>query len=69
MAGIRAMMISVALCQEAADHYSTLSRQASPSEDRAAVLKNIARTLRGLAGQLDRLASLERTVGKEGRLS
>ncbi|MCS4111657.1 acyl-CoA reductase-like NAD-dependent aldehyde dehydrogenase [Bradyrhizobium elkanii] len=57
-------MISVALCQEAADHYSTLSRQASPSEDRAAVLKNIARTLRGLAGQLDRLASLERTLGK-----
>ena len=57
-------MISITQCQEAADHYSSLSRQVSPSEDHAAVLKNIARTLRGLAGQLDRLACLERNRAK-----
>lgn len=58
------MMISITQCQKAADRYSTLSSRVSPSEDRAAVLKNIARTLRGLAGQLDKLECLEKNSAK-----
>lgn len=53
-------LINSAECQEHADHYKRLSGAGGISKDRAAVLKNIARTYVGLAGQLDRLASLAR---------
>jgi hypothetical protein len=51
---------NIAECREHADHYKRLSSASGISKDRAAVLKNIARTYVGLAGQLDRLASLAR---------
>ncbi|MET4092314.1 hypothetical protein ABID60_008068 [Bradyrhizobium sp. S3.5.5] len=41
-------------------HYKRLSSASGISKDRATALKNIARTYVGLAGQLDRLASLAR---------
>ncbi|WP_080586947.1 hypothetical protein, partial [Bradyrhizobium japonicum] len=53
-----ALTINIAECREHADHYKRLSGASGISKDRAAVLKNIARTYVGLAGQLDRLASL-----------
>jgi hypothetical protein len=53
-------LINSAECQEHADHYKRLSGAGGISKDRAAVLKNIARSYVGLAGQLDRLASLAR---------
>ncbi|MET4032250.1 hypothetical protein ABIB94_002764 [Bradyrhizobium sp. JR7.2] len=58
---------NIAECREHADHYKRLSdhykRLSSASgisKDRATALRNIARTYVGLAGQLDRLASLAR---------
>ena len=51
---------NIAECREHADLYKRLSGASGISEDRVAVLKNIARTFVGLAGQLDRLASLAR---------
>ena len=58
---------NIAECRENADHYKRLSdhykRLSSASgisKDRATALRNIARTYVGLAGQLDRLASLAR---------
>ena len=53
-------LINSAECQEHADHYKRLSGAGGISQSRAALLKNIARTYVGLAGQLDRLASLAR---------
>jgi hypothetical protein len=53
-------VINIAECQEHADLYKRLSGASGISKDRVAVLKNIARTYVGLAGQLDRLASLAR---------
>jgi hypothetical protein len=52
--------INIAECREHADHYKRLSSASGISKDRADILKNIARTYVGLAGQLDRLASLAR---------
>lgn len=54
-------MISTAECREHAENYKRLSGASGISKDRAAALKNIARTFVGLAGQLDRLASLARS--------
>ena len=53
-------VINIAECREHADHYKRLSGAGGISKDRAAALKNIARSYVGLAGQLDRLASLAR---------
>jgi len=54
-------VINIAECREHADRYKRLSGASGISKDRAAVMRNIARTFVGLAGQLDRLASLART--------
>ncbi|MCS3502819.1 hypothetical protein M2189_007668 [Bradyrhizobium japonicum] len=51
---------NIAECREHADLYKRLSGASGISKDRSDVLKNIARTYVGLAGQLDRLASLTR---------
>jgi hypothetical protein len=52
---------NIAECREHADHhYKRLSCASGISKDRATALRNIARTYVGLAGQLDRLASLAR---------
>ncbi|MCP3397750.1 MULTISPECIES: hypothetical protein [unclassified Bradyrhizobium] len=53
-------MINIVECQEHADHYKELSCANGISKERAAILKNIARSFVGLAGQLDRLACLAR---------
>ncbi|WP_240537831.1 hypothetical protein [Bradyrhizobium japonicum] len=64
---------NIAECREHADrykrlsdHYKRLSSASGISKDRAAALKNIARTYVGLAGQLDRLASLARNEQRQG---
>ena len=53
-------MITAAKCQELAKHYKALSQAEGLSEGRASVLKNIARSLAGLATQLDRFTALTR---------
>jgi hypothetical protein len=53
-------MLTAAQCQTYAAKYESLARQAGVSEERAILLKNIARSLKGLANQLDRLATLLR---------
>ncbi|WP_167381144.1 hypothetical protein [Bradyrhizobium arachidis] len=53
-------MITATQCLELAHRYKTLSQKSDMSEDRASVMKNIARSFAGLAGQLDRLNALTR---------
>ena len=57
---------NIAECREHADLYKRLSGACGISKDRSDVLKNIARTYVGLAGQLDRLASLTRNEQRLG---
>jgi hypothetical protein len=56
--------LTAAQCQELANHYKSLSQLSGISTDRAFILKNIARSLAGLASQLDRLAVLMRDEAK-----
>jgi hypothetical protein len=53
-------MITAAQCLEMAHRYRTLSQTSGISKDRAFIMKNIARSFTGLAGQLDRLDALTR---------
>lgn len=53
-------MITAAQCLEMAHRYRALSQKSGISQDRAFIMKNIARTFAGLAGQLDRLDALTR---------
>jgi hypothetical protein len=53
-------MLTAAQCQKYADQYKSLAREADTSEQRAVLLKNIARSYASLANQLDRLAALLR---------
>lgn len=53
-------MIDSATCRDASEHYKALSKAPGISSARASVLKNIARSFRGLSTQLDRLAALTR---------
>jgi hypothetical protein len=53
-------MLTAAQCQKYADQYKSLARQADTTEQRALLLKNIARSFASLANQLDRLAALLR---------
>ena len=57
-------MMTAAQCKELANHYKSLSQLPGISTDRAFILKNIARSLVGLASQLDRLAVLMRDEAK-----
>jgi hypothetical protein len=62
-------MITAARCKELAKHYKALSSNPDISGSRAFVLRNIAKSFAGSAGQLDRLEALtrdEETV-KQGR--
>lgn len=54
------MVITPRKCKELAAEYRTLSQQVGTSADRAFLMKDVARTLIGLAGQLDRLTVLTR---------
>ena len=58
-------MITSEKCIELASHYRTLSQAFGTSIDRAFLMKNIARSFRGLAGQLDRLDALTRAEGSK----
>ena len=49
--------------QELAIEYKALAKSSAISTQRAILLKSVARTLTGLANQLDRLASLTRDEG------
>jgi hypothetical protein len=53
-------LITAARCRELANHYRALSVSPNISASQAFLLKNIAKTFAGSAGQLDRLASLMR---------
>jgi hypothetical protein len=53
-------MLTAAECEVYAKEFGSLARQPDISEDRAAVFKNVARTFKGLSGQLDRLAAMQR---------
>jgi hypothetical protein len=53
-------MITFAKCIELADYYNGLSQASYTSIDRASLMRNIARSFKGVAGQLDRLNALTR---------
>jgi hypothetical protein len=57
-------MLTSARCQELASHFKALSQASDISEDRAFLLKNIARSLTGLTGQLDRLNTMIRAENR-----
>jgi hypothetical protein len=59
-----ALMLTAAQCQTFAAEYKSLAQQAGVSEERTTLLKNIARSLKGLESQLDRLAILLREEAK-----
>jgi hypothetical protein len=50
-------MLTASQCKALASEYKSLAQQPNVSEERAATLVNIARSLVGLATQLDRLAA------------
>ena len=60
MRGRRRLMLTAAQCEAYATEYKSLARQAGITEERAALLRNVARSLKGLASQLDRLSVLMR---------
>jgi hypothetical protein len=53
-------MMTAAQCEEFANQYKMLSQVGDISKDREFALKHIARSFKGLASQLDRLAVLVR---------
>ena len=50
-------MLTAAQCQVLAREFKQMSQASNISKDRAFILKNIARSLAGLASQLDILAA------------
>jgi len=54
------VMLTAAQCQLLAQEYKSLAHGHDASPDRAAMLKNIARSLTALATQLDRLEAQTR---------
>jgi hypothetical protein len=60
-----ARIITSARCKELAHHYKALSSKSDISEGRAFMLRNIARSFTGLAGQLERLDALARDEEKQ----
>jgi hypothetical protein len=56
-------MLTAAQCQTLASQYKAMAQAPHVSEKRALTLKNIARSLTGLATQLDRLAANIRDDG------
>ncbi|KWV57263.1 hypothetical protein AS156_40125 [Bradyrhizobium macuxiense] len=53
-------MLTAAECQAQANKCKRLAQNPGTSEHRAALLRNIARSLAGLANQLDRLTAITR---------
>ena len=50
-------MLTATECQKLVSEYKSLAQQADVSKERAVMLTNIARSLSGLATQLDMLAA------------
>jgi hypothetical protein len=69
MVDFGALMITAAQCKSIAQHYKTLASSPSISEDRAFLLRNIARSFVGVAGQLDRLEALDKGQASNGNLA
>lgn len=61
-------MLTAAECQAQAAKYKSLAQRSDISEDRAVLLRNIARSLAGLANQLDRLAANMRDEARGQRM-
>ncbi|TYO64449.1 hypothetical protein FXV83_22185 [Bradyrhizobium hipponense] len=59
-------MLDAALCQKLANEYKAGARSSGLSVERTILLKNIARTLTGLANQSE--ATLTREETRQGRL-
>jgi hypothetical protein len=57
-------MLTAEQCETYASEYKSLARQTGVSEERTTLMKNIARSLKGLSSQLDRLAVLLREEAK-----
>jgi hypothetical protein len=57
-------MLTAEQCQTYAAECKSVARQIGVSEERSTLLNNIARSLKGLASQLDRLAVLLREEAK-----
>jgi hypothetical protein len=57
-------MLTASQCQKLASEYKSLAQQPDVSKERVAMLINIARSLAGLATQLDKLAAHIRDKGK-----
>lgn len=57
-------MLTPTECQKLASEYKSLAQQPNVSKERSAMLTNIARSLSGLATQLDRLAAHTRDQAK-----
>jgi len=53
-------MLDPTQCRTLASEYRALAREPGLSKDRASIMNNIARTLMGLATQLDMLAAKTR---------
>lgn len=53
-------MITAEKCRELATEYRNLSQLVGTSSERGFLMRNIARTLTGLAGQLERLSTASR---------
>lgn len=58
-------MLTPLECRELSSKYKSLAQQPAVPRERAAMLKNIARSLTGLANQLDRLAADMRENGSK----
>jgi hypothetical protein len=54
------VVLTAAQCELLAQEYKSLAHRQEASPDRAAMLKNIARSLTALTTQLDRLEALTR---------
>jgi hypothetical protein len=62
-------MITATKCKDLAKQYKALSSAPNTSENRAFLLRNIAKSLAGLAGQLERLDTLIRDEKPRRRAS
>jgi len=57
-------MLDPSHCRKLAREYKELAREPGTSTDRAFIMNNVARTLTGLATQLDMLAAKIRDEGR-----
>jgi hypothetical protein len=61
-------MLDASHCRKLAREYKELAREPGVSRDRAVIMSNVARTLAGLATQLDMLAAKIRDESRDAVL-